>query len=77
MALLAFVDPGTPCSRYRKLYALERWNDLVAQFRIDNFALYSLPRQSLLSVTLQAGLSALKTPMCSVVRGRGRRRLEA
>ena len=34
------------------------------QFRADNFALNSLTSQPLLSVTLQAGLSALKTPMC-------------
>jgi hypothetical protein len=37
------------------------------QFRADFFSLHALPSQSLLSATLQAGLSALKTPMCSEV----------
>ena len=68
MALLAFSDPATKCGRYQKLYSAQRWDDLIAQFRTDHFALYALSAQSLLSVTLQAGLSALKTPMCSEVR---------
>jgi len=39
-----------------------RWNRLVEQFRKENFQLHNLNDQSVLSVTLQAGLSALKTP---------------
>jgi len=64
MTLLAF-QPGTRCPPYKKLYDKSRWDALIAQFRADNFALNSLTSQPLLTVTLQAGLSALKTPMCS------------
>jgi len=67
MALLAFPESCTSCVRYQKLYSPERWDQLIAQFRNDNFALYSLSAQSLLSVTLQAGLSALKMPQCNQV----------
>ncbi|GES77038.1 hypothetical protein RCL_jg25926.t1 [Rhizophagus clarus] len=64
MTLLAF-QPDTRCLPYKKLYDKSRWDALIAQFRADNFALNSLTSQPLLTVTLQAGLSALKTPMCS------------
>jgi hypothetical protein len=37
---------------------------LIAQFRSNNFALQFFTPEPLLNVTLQAGLSALKTPMC-------------
>ncbi|PFX25471.1 macrophage erythroblast attacher-like [Stylophora pistillata] len=63
MALLAF-KPGTSCSPYRELFDLERWAQLVMQFRRENFQLHQLNDQSALAVTLQAGLSALKTPHC-------------
>jgi len=63
MALLAFPS-STQCMPYKKLYDRARWDALILQFRADNFALNSLTSQPLLSVTLQAGLSALKTPMC-------------
>ncbi|KAG9299599.1 hypothetical protein G9A89_020770 [Geosiphon pyriformis] len=63
LALLAF-SPNTTCPPYKKLYDTARWDGLIEQFRSDNFALNSLTSQPLLSVTLQAGLSALKTPMC-------------
>ncbi|CAG8556075.1 200_t:CDS:2 [Funneliformis mosseae] len=63
MTLLAF-QPGTKCLPYKKLYDASRWDALISQFRADNFALNSLTSQPLLTVTLQAGLSALKTPMC-------------
>ena len=46
----------------QELFDPQRWNDLVQQFRNENFQLYQLSSQSVLSVTLQAGLSALKTP---------------
>ena len=37
---------------------------MTAQFRADNYKLCSLTSHPLLSITLQAGLSALKTPQC-------------
>ena len=61
MGLLAF-DPTTRIKRYQKLFSLTRWVGLIGQFRQENFALYQLSQRSVLSVTLQAGLSALKTP---------------
>ncbi|KAF9170617.1 Golgi transport complex subunit 4 [Mortierella sp. AD010] len=63
MGLLAF-PPGTKCHLYKRLYDKSRWNDLIAQFRSSNFALQFFTPEPLLNVTLQAGLSALKTPMC-------------
>ncbi|ORX98890.1 hypothetical protein K493DRAFT_329233 [Basidiobolus meristosporus CBS 931.73] len=63
MALLAF-KPDTKCQPYKKLFDENRWVHLVEQFRNDNFSLHSLTSEPLLSVTLQTGLSALKTPMC-------------
>lgn len=49
------------CYDSQALFDDARWNDLRRQFRHDNFVLHSLSTQSLLSVTLQAGLSAFKT----------------
>ncbi|KAK9722802.1 GID complex subunit containing RING finger motif [Basidiobolus ranarum] len=63
MALLAF-KPDTKCQPYKKLFDENRWEHLMDQFRNDNFSLHSLTSEPLLSVTLQTGLSALKTPMC-------------
>eukprot|EP00118_Oscarella_pearsei_P010096 m.60521 g.60521 ORF g.60521 m.60521 type:complete len:411 (+) comp34934_c0_seq4:22-1254(+) len=60
MTLLAFSD-GTQCPPYKKLFDEGRWSLLVEQFRQDNFSLHQLNGRSLLSVTLQAGLTALKT----------------
>lgn len=39
-----------------------RWQRLIEQFRQENFNLYQLSSQSVFTVALQAGLSALKTP---------------
>lgn len=63
MALLAFpVD--TKVEPYKTLYDLARWDDLLINFRQENYRLFQLPTQSVLSVVVQAGLSALKTPQC-------------
>lgn len=61
MGLLAF-DSNTRIKRYQKLFSPTRWPGLINQFRQENFALYQLSQRSVLSITLQAGLSALKTP---------------
>lgn len=39
-----------------------RWQKLIEQFRLENYKLYQLSSQSVFTVVLQAGLSALKTP---------------
>ncbi|XP_004346694.1 macrophage erythroblast attacher protein [Capsaspora owczarzaki ATCC 30864] len=63
MGCLAF-QPSTDCDSYKRLFDSSCWNDLVEEFRHDSFMIHSLTSQSLLSISLQAGLSALKTPMC-------------
>lgn len=39
-----------------------RWQTLIEQFRQENYRLFQLASQSVFTVALQAGLSALKTP---------------
>ena len=41
---------------------LKRWDQLVEQFRQENYRLFQMASQSVFTVALQAGLSALKTP---------------
>lgn len=62
-ALLAF-NPSTSCHRYKALFDDSRWTTLIHQFRAENCALNNLSSQPILKTTLQAGLAALKTPMC-------------
>lgn len=61
-ALLAF-QAGTQCAPYRQLFEEERWAELIELFHQELYRLNSLPPTSLLSIHLQAGLSALKTPL--------------
>ncbi|XP_073969759.1 E3 ubiquitin-protein transferase Katazuke [Rhodnius prolixus] len=63
MALLAFPT-NTELSPYKELLEDDRWGRLVEQFRQENYKLYQLASQSVFTVALQAGLSALKTPQC-------------
>ncbi|KAJ6637953.1 E3 ubiquitin-protein transferase MAEA [Pseudolycoriella hygida] len=63
MALLAFPT-NTDIEPYKSLFDPKRWNDLVLGFRLENYRLFQLSTQSVLGVTIQAGLSALKTPQC-------------
>ena len=46
------------------LYAPMRWEQLLQQFRRNNFVVHSLPQESMLSMALQAGVAALKTRQC-------------
>lgn len=65
MSLFAHMNrPQSP--KYQQYFAEERWTDLLQQFRRNNFVINSLASQSLLSITLQAGLSALKSPKCYI-----------
>ncbi|CAO3591213.1 unnamed protein product [Absidia cylindrospora] len=63
MGLLAYKK-DTLCEPFKTLYDPRRWQELVTQFRADNYALCSLTSHPLLSITLQAGLSAMKTTQC-------------
>jgi macrophage erythroblast attacher len=58
---LAF-RPATTCPRYAALYAEERWGELADMFRGELYKLHAQPPVSALTVHLEAGLSALKTP---------------
>jgi len=49
---------------YREMYSDSKWQELIEQFRAENYRLYQLSNQSVFTVALQAGLSALKTPLC-------------
>lgn len=60
--VLSVVNYLIPVLLLQELFDLERWAQLVMQFRRENFQLHQLNDQSALAVTLQAGLSALKTP---------------
>uniref|UniRef100_A0A9L0SCT9 E3 ubiquitin-protein transferase MAEA n=1 Tax=Equus caballus TaxID=9796 RepID=A0A9L0SCT9_HORSE len=54
-------------SRLRKMKDLldpARWRMLIQQFRYDNYRLHQLGNNSVFTLTLQAGLSAIKTPQC-------------
>ena len=63
MALLAF-QPDTAVTPYADLFREERWQQLIEQFRAENYRLFQLCSQSVFSVALQAGLSGLKTTQC-------------
>jgi macrophage erythroblast attacher len=63
MATLAFPNPHT-APQFKELFDAERWNTLVLEFKKENYRLNSVSSQALLSLHLQAGISALKTPQC-------------
>ncbi|XP_017773372.1 PREDICTED: macrophage erythroblast attacher [Nicrophorus vespilloides] len=63
MALLAFPI-NTELAPYKSLFDVKRWDVLIEQFRQENYRLFQLASQSVFTVALQAGLSALKTPQC-------------
>jgi len=63
MALLV-LRKDTEMQPYKHLLDQERWLDLVRQFRKEVCLLNSLPAQSLLSLSLCAGLTCLKSTKC-------------
>lgn len=63
MGLLGFL-PEMQVGFYSDLLDQNRWQWLVLQFRQENFKLYQLAEHSVFGVSLQTGLSALKTPQC-------------
>jgi macrophage erythroblast attacher len=64
MTLLAFGET-TGVQLYRKLYDRSRWVTVRDRFRETFFNIYALPSQSLLALSLSAGLSSLRLPACS------------
>lgn len=63
MALLAFPI-NTELSPYKEFLDERRWDRLIEQFRHEYYRLFHMSNQSVFTVTLEAGLSALKTPQC-------------
>merc|ERR1712111_325342 len=63
-ALLAYSPKESQIHPYREMYDDRKWVELVEQFRAENYRLYQLSNQSVFTVALQAGLSALKTTQC-------------
>ncbi|KAI4384015.1 hypothetical protein MLD38_009787 [Melastoma candidum] len=64
LATLAFKS-NTECATYKALFEPKQWDFLVDQFRQEFCRLYGMTLEPLLSIFLQAGLSALKTPFCN------------
>ncbi|CAK9142941.1 unnamed protein product [Ilex paraguariensis] len=63
MATLAFRS-NTECATYKVLFEPKQWDFLVDQFKQEFCKLYGMTLEPLLNIYLQAGLSALKTPLC-------------
>nr|GMC94141.1 protein MAEA homolog [Ipomoea batatas]GMC98221.1 protein MAEA homolog [Ipomoea batatas]GME10312.1 protein MAEA homolog [Ipomoea batatas] len=63
MATLAFRS-NTECAIYKVLFDAKQWDYLVDQFKQEFCKLYGMTLEPLLNIYLQAGLSALKTPLC-------------
>ncbi|CAD7704864.1 unnamed protein product [Ostreobium quekettii] len=61
IAALAFRGTTT-CPRYLELFDDSQWDQVINLFHADLFKLNCLTPESLLTIHLQAGLCALKTP---------------
>ncbi|KMZ56924.1 hypothetical protein ZOSMA_8G00690 [Zostera marina] len=61
VAALAFKS-STECATYKILFDPKQWDCLVDNFKQEFCKLYGMTFEPLLTIYLQAGLSALKTP---------------
>jgi len=64
LGLLAFKS-NTSCTRYRDFYSQDRWYQVIQQFKDDYYQLNGLTRDSLIEMTLKAGMAVTKTIYCS------------
>ncbi|KAK3137436.1 hypothetical protein QOZ80_5BG0452220 [Eleusine coracana subsp. coracana] len=55
---------STNCGPYKVLFEQNQWDRLVDQFKQEFYKLYGMTLEPLLNIYLQAGLTALKTPLC-------------
>lgn len=62
LATLAFTA-STKCAVYKAMFDESQWDMLADLFYKELYRLHLLPPESLLTVHLQAGLAALKTPI--------------
>lgn len=51
MALLAF-PLNTDLEPYRTMFDIKRWDDLLVNFRLENYRLFQIPTQSVISVAV-------------------------
>lgn len=61
---MLIYPPKTPGNPYESFYGEERWGELINNFKSDYLAVNNFPRECPFVETMQAGLTALKTPMC-------------
>lgn len=61
----------------QKLYDRARWQQVQVQFRETFLGIYALPSQSLLALSLSAGLSSLRLPACVTGEAPGRAAAQA
>jgi macrophage erythroblast attacher len=52
MALLAF-PLNTELEPYRSMFDIKRWDDLLVNYRLENYRLFQIPTQSVLSVAVR------------------------
>ncbi|WVN88235.1 uncharacterized protein L203_103436 [Cryptococcus depauperatus CBS 7841] len=64
MALLVFGE-RTGVDAYQRLYDQSRWETVRDKFRATFLDIYAQPSQSLLALSLSAGLAALRLPSCA------------
>lgn len=62
IACMSSVVCNISCLSSQDLLDPARWKMLIQQFRYDNYRLHQLGNNSVFTITLQAGLSAIKTP---------------
>ncbi|KAG8067261.1 hypothetical protein GUJ93_ZPchr0005g15727 [Zizania palustris] len=55
---------STNCAPYKVLFEQNQWDCLVDQFKQEFYKLYGMTLEPLLNIYMQAGLTALKTPLC-------------
>jgi hypothetical protein len=67
MTTLAFADPRAEAvpAEFRELFQESRWNDLRLSFADAAAKVSGLPGDGVLSISLQAGFSVLKTSLCA------------
>jgi macrophage erythroblast attacher len=65
MACIVYLDGLDKYPKYKYYFDDQRWTDLVDLFKQENFRVTSLTSQPLLNMSLQGGLSTLKTKTCT------------
>ena len=65
MGLVAYPLPQREqLPLYKQMTKEEKWTELAETFEQESYALYGLCPTSMVTQTLQTGISVLKTPFC-------------